>query len=200
MRIIGQVTPVATAPGSIASDADYPLVVRGDAVIARLLFLRERWDLRLDEGELSLVSDVFADRPDSASREEQWLREWRHAWSCLDAAHLAWREHRQPENMPAVLHADWFAVDDASGEAPGYASKDYREWLASHPDAAAEAEQEGNAASPRASFAATQRGLIAIVLVPLQGLWSGQTPHLLGVSPGVFASQRLLDRALDEFA
>jgi hypothetical protein len=149
-------------------------VVRGDAVISRLLFLRERWDLQLDEAELSLVSDVFDDRPDSASREEQWLRESRHAWSCLDAAHLAWRERRQPNNMPAVLHTDWFAVDDAN-EAPGYASKDYREWLACHPGATAEAGQDRNPPSPRASFAATRRGLIAISSCLSKGF--GQVEH-----------------------
>lgn len=199
MHVIGGFTSAAPAPGSIAGD-DYPLVVRGDAVLSRLLYLRERWGLQLDGAELSRVDDFITHEAYIAPREREWLREWRHAWSCLDSAHLALSERRQPETVPPVLHAQWFTVDSNDGDVPGYASADYREWLASHPGASAKGGHISDPVTAQAAFAAAKMGLVAIFVLPLRETWFVRTRHLLGVSPVVFESDTHLRSALSGLA
>lgn len=193
MHVIGR-----RAPGAVPSEAagnDYPLVIRGDAVLCRLLYLRERWGLPVDEGMLSDLGGRAVTESDGVFLEHQWVREWRHAWACLDAAHVAWSEGRQPEGLPDVRHSEWFAVDEFAG----YASSEYQEWLSSRRGAAAGSEFLADGVSAQAAVAAAGRGLVGIVVVPLDGAWSGRTRHLVGVSPMVLESSDLLRDALRLF-
>ena len=195
MDAIGHVPPMA-GHADIAIDAGGPIVLRGDAVISRLLFLRDRWDLGMENAALSSAETVA---PDPTSPEGEWLREWHHAWNCLDDALFAWARRRQAERVPDVLHPDWFGIDDARGEDPGYASAAYQAWVASHSSAGATSGYIEDPAAARAAAKAAQRGLIAIVVVPVEGAWHGRTRHLLGASPVVFDSGLLLRRALGVF-
>lgn len=185
---------------AITGATDVPdslVVMRGDPILSRLLYLRERWALGADIPALARLEEHTPDGTEPASIQNEWLREWWHAWACLDAVTYAWCVRQQIVDPPPVLHPEWFTVDD--GADPGYASTDYRDWLASQPEPATAAGHNSDPGTARAAADAGRRGLVAIFVVPLAEPWTGYTRHLLGVSPPVFESATLLRSALGNF-
>jgi hypothetical protein len=201
VKFIGGRDLSEVAHNAVAADAhgDYPLVVRGDSILLRLLFLRDRWGVSVTDTALSQLENDSGSGPDTdASTDAEWLREWRHTWQCLDIAHAAWRQHRT-QDIPDTLHPAWFAVDDVAGT-PGYSSFAYRAWLGAQPGSTASSGHIDDPVTRNVAFAAADRGLTALFILPITGLWSGRTRHLLAASVETFSSVPALRSALSAFA
>lgn len=187
MEFLGQSNRVATTP-EIAGTG--PMLVWGDDVPHRLLYLRKIWDLSLAPEDLArTIESPGSVLPRQDSREQMWLEAWQQAWECNELLYT--RPSVQGVDIPDQQPAEWFTAAGPEGAW----GEEYRSWQA-------EISQRGNLSDRQTALilraeAAAARGLASIYVVPVEGRWAASRETLLVVSPDTFGSDAALTAALD---
>ncbi|WP_139256843.1 hypothetical protein [Herbiconiux ginsengi] len=167
-----------------------PMVVWGDDVPHRLLYLRRIWDLRITPEDLARAIETPEGEPSRQDpREQTWLKAWQQAWDCNEMLYT----HTPVENIdfPDQQPAEWFT---AAGPG-GVWDEKYRSWQV-------EVARRGNLSDRQTALvlraeAAAARGLASIYVIPVEGQWAASSGNILAVSPDTFGSDAALITLLD---
>lgn len=190
MHHLGQAERAAQVPELAGSG---PLVVLGDDVPHRLLYMRLIWGLRVTPADLARAVETPNDMRNAfEARELAWLDAWRQAWTCNDLVHdlVPGESATIPDQQPA----EWFTVEGPEG----FEQMAYRKWqVTALPRAPRLGEREGLVA--RRAESASARGLSCIYVVPVEGAWAVRGKRILAVSNETFASDAALMAAADAF-
>lgn len=188
MELLGQSdrVPMTTDIVGIA-----PVVVWGDDVPHRLLYLRRIWNLNISPDDLARV--IETPEPASSqrdSRERMWLEAWQQAWVCNQLLYT----HPLAEgiDIPDQQPAEWFT--DAGPD--GVWDEKYRSWQTGVSQAQGNLRDRHTSLTLRAE-AAAGRGLASIYVVPVEGRWAASRGSILAVSPDTFGSDTALITLLD---
>lgn len=179
-------TSVSTDAGR-ASAAAGPIVVFGDPVPTRLIAIRDAlgvavgWEFAADwMGSDSATQD--------RSIDSQWLKAWRDAWVANEELQVALREGTSMPELADLEPAEWFEPDSQLVRPGVVESAGIGKGLSGRP-------YEVLSASERA----VNRGLIALYVLPIPGIWTGHRERILLVSTGTYDSNESLRDAFDAF-